>query len=157
MRLTVRSPEFVGRPAELAAVRHMVAAAAAGHGGALLVTGEAGIGESRLLDEATRWAITSGVLVLSGRAVLGGSTFRAVAEAELCTLDRPELAASAELRPYRAALSRLLPGWAGDGPRPPDIDPIGVLGQGLLRLLAGTAPIRSGTIVQNSAAYRPPR
>jgi len=131
----MRSPEFIGRPAELAAVRQLVDAAAAGSGSALLVTGEAGIGKTRLLEEAARRAAAAGVLVLSGRAVQGGGTFRAVAEAVLGTLDRPDLAWSPALRPYRAALGRLLPSWAGTGSRPLDIDPTVLLGEGLLRLL----------------------
>ena len=135
--------QLVGRSAELATVRGLVDAAAGGRGGALLVAGEAGIGKTRLLDEAARRATAAGMVVLSGRAVQGGGTYRAVAEAVIGTLDRPELADSADLRPYRPAIGRLLPGWAGadGGAVPPaTVDPVVLLGEGLLRLLRAGGP-----------------
>jgi hypothetical protein len=130
-----RSPALVGRSAELATVRRLVDAASAGSGAALVVTGEAGIGKTRLLDEAARRAADAGLVVLSGRAVQGGGTYRAVAEAMIGTLDRSALRTSEELGPYRAVLGRLLPGWSGDAVRYPDVDPAVLLGEGLLRLL----------------------
>ncbi|WP_425564173.1 AAA family ATPase, partial [Pseudonocardia zijingensis] len=45
-----RCPVVVGRAGELALVRRLVAAAAAGRGGALVVHGEAGIGKTALLE-----------------------------------------------------------------------------------------------------------
>ena len=143
MQAVPRSPVLVGRAAELATVRRLVDAAAAGRGGALLVVGEAGIGKTRLLAEAAARAEERGLPVLSGRAVQGGGAFRAVAGAVL-VLDDPAHAALPALRPYRAALSRLLPSWAGDPDGVViDADPVVVLAEGLLRLLRltlGPAP-----------------
>ncbi len=128
---------MVGRADELAAVRLLVDAAAAGSGAAVLVTGEAGIGKSRLLDEVAERAAAAGMVVLSGRAVAGGGTYRALAEALLTHLRATRLDEPAELRPYRAALRRLLPGWAGAEEAPSElvVDPVLVLGEGLLELL----------------------
>jgi DNA-binding CsgD family transcriptional regulator len=142
---TLRSPVLVGRREELATVAALLDGLRRGHGGVALVVGEAGIGKSRLLAEAAARARRLGLLVLRGRAVEGGGTYRAVAEALAGRLrdNRPgydRLAERADLRPYRAALGRLVPGWA----RPDDasqstVDPTVVLGEGLLRLLGDTA------------------
>jgi DNA-binding CsgD family transcriptional regulator len=129
---------LVGRAAELATARVLVDGAAAGRGAALLVAGEAGIGKTRLLDEVAARAAEHGLPVLSGRAVQGGGTFRAVAGAVIGLLDDPVHAADPALRPYRAALGRLLPGWAGiaaEDVATAGADPVVVLTEGLLRLL----------------------
>ncbi|MGH3696890.1 MAG: AAA family ATPase [Pseudonocardiaceae bacterium] len=140
MAATVGMRAMVGRDAELATARRVLAASRAGDGGVLLVTGEAGIGKSRLLAELAALADANGYAVLSGRAVPGGGTYRAVSEAVAGALRETRLEDSAELRPFRVALGRIAPGWAGDsrssetgadsGP-----DPVVVLGEGLLRLL----------------------
>ncbi len=54
---------FVGRRAELHAVRQLLARLARGRGAALVIIGEAGVGKTRLLDEAQRLAAASGTLV----------------------------------------------------------------------------------------------
>ena len=133
-----RSPVVVGRAAELATARGLVDAAAEGRGGALLVAGEAGIGKTRLLDEVAARAREHGLPVLSGRAVQGGGTFRAVAGAVIGLLDDPAHARAPALHPYRAALARLLPSWAEPGAGVDGqvtADPVVVLAEGLLRLL----------------------
>ncbi len=140
------APALVGRDAELATARRLVDASRVGEGGLLLITGEAGIGKSRLLAEVAALARSSGCTVLVGRAVPGGGTYRAITEAVAGHLRDTQLDESAELRPFRAALGRLMPGWAGSstgtenrsgtgaggdgGP-----DPVVMLGEGLLRLL----------------------
>src|SRR4051812_12321118 len=58
---------FVGRQAELNDLRAGLEAAIAGHGRLFLLSGEPGIGKSRLADELTREARTRGAMVLSGR------------------------------------------------------------------------------------------
>jgi hypothetical protein len=128
---------LVGRAVERAAVERVLAAARDGHGRMLLVTGEAGIGKSRMLDEAARLAAGTGMTVLSGRAVEGGGTYRPIAEALVAHLRDRDIVESAGLRPYRAALRRIVPGWAGDGGEPPTpaADPVLVLGEGVVRLL----------------------
>ena len=146
----LRSPVVVGRTTELATVRGLVDAVAAGRGGALLVAGEAGIGKTRLLDEVAARAAGWKLPVLSGRAVQGGGTFRAVAGAVLA-LDDPAHAALPALRPYRGALGRLLPSWADSATSTEasaDADPVVVLAEGLLRLLRLTLGPAPGCVLR---------
>ncbi|MGN6242826.1 MAG: ATP-binding protein, partial [Motilibacteraceae bacterium] len=63
------SPVFAGRQAELATLRAAVARAQDGDPGVVLVTGEAGIGKSRLVEEATAAAAAAGARVLVGACV----------------------------------------------------------------------------------------
>lgn len=78
-------PVLVGRDQELGALRRAVEAAAAGEGGVTFVLGEAGVGKSRLVGEASRIAEDAGLTVLWGRAVQTSSptSFRPLAEALL--------------------------------------------------------------------------
>jgi ABC-type branched-subunit amino acid transport system ATPase component len=88
---------------ELAALLRLVDDARAGRGGLVVLTGEAGIGKTRVLqvlaDEATR----GGSTLLSGTAVQDSPAYRPVSRALLpllrggVPLDLPELS------PYRAA------------------------------------------------------
>jgi DNA-binding CsgD family transcriptional regulator len=74
---------LVGRSAELARVRAVVDRVAAGHGRVLLLAGPAGIGKSRLLEEATALDGDRGFVVLRGGArVLGrGLAYAPILEA----------------------------------------------------------------------------
>jgi AAA ATPase domain len=134
--VAVRSSVLVGRRSEMVAIDALLGSVGRGHGGVVLVVGEAGIGKSRLLAEAAARGRQRGLVTLFGRAVEGGGTYRAVAEALAGGVRDHEFAAREEVRPYRAALGRLVAGWA----RPDDVpesvvDPAVVLGEGLLRLL----------------------
>jgi len=128
------SPVMVGRDEELDVLRQAVIRARQGSGGMVLVTGEAGIGKSRLLEEASGYARTLGMAVLAGRAVEGGGPYRPVAEALSARLRDAAVPVPDELRPFRPALARLLPGWLPDEPVT-GVDPVVVLGEGVLRLL----------------------
>jgi hypothetical protein len=128
------SPVVVGRDEELDVLRQAVIRARQGAGGMVLVTGEAGIGKSRLLEEASGYARTLGMAVLAGRAVEGGGPYRPVAEAFSARLRDAAVPVPDELRPFRPALARLLPGWLPDEPVT-GVDPVVVLGEGVLRLL----------------------
>jgi predicted ATPase len=132
-----RSPVLVGRRAELATASSLVDAAARGRGSALLITGEAGVGKSRLVEEIRDRATTAGMAVCVGRSVEGGGTYRAVTEALAPLIRRDPLLDGPGLRPYRTALSRLLPGDAPADPLPPAPDPAVMIGEGVLALLAG--------------------
>src|SRR5215468_8262486 len=141
----LHSPVVVGRDEELAVLREAVTRARQGSGGMVLVTGEAGIGKSRLLEEASGYARTLGMAVLAGRAVEGGGPYRPVAEAFSARLRDAAVPASDELRPFRPALARLLPGWLPDEPVT-GVDPVVVLGEGVLRLLRVVA-CQEGAVV----------
>jgi DNA-binding CsgD family transcriptional regulator/tetratricopeptide (TPR) repeat protein len=130
----------VGRGAELAAIDAAVAGAAGGRGGVLLLVGEPGVGKSRLLAEARLRAAAAGMAVVEGRAVPSSGTYRALASA-LVGLVRDADAGFAyddgyaELRPYRAALARVLPDFGPVAPVEADVDSALVVGEGVLRLL----------------------
>jgi class 3 adenylate cyclase/tetratricopeptide (TPR) repeat protein len=66
--------ELVGRDAELATLRETVATVAAGSGRVVFVTGEAGVGKSRLVAEARRAEAQRAMLLREGRAMSSGRT-----------------------------------------------------------------------------------
>ena len=126
---------LVGRDQERDLLRDRLAAAEQGQGGTVLISGEAGIGKSALLADFAGYARAAGATVLTGRAVSGGGAYRPFAEALMPPLRSGRLTESPELRPFRSALGRVLPGWAPPGPAEPGVDPVLLLGEGVLRLL----------------------
>ncbi|MFJ1756104.1 AAA family ATPase [Kitasatospora sp. NPDC088134] len=104
---------------------------------AVLVLGEAGIGKSRLAGECARRAGALGLAVLRGRgsASTAAAPFRPLAEALSSHLRRTGPPQDAELLPYRAALSPVVPEWrtGEERGRPEQVTE---LAEGLLRLLA---------------------
>jgi predicted ATPase len=69
----VLCPVVVGRAAELGVLRAALGAAADGAGGVVFLSGEAGIGKSRLVREVADEARARDVAVVAGRAVPGGA------------------------------------------------------------------------------------
>jgi len=67
-RTWARRAGFVGRERELAALAERLQAAGRGEASVVLLSGEPGIGKSRLLREFAGRALADGWLVLSGRA-----------------------------------------------------------------------------------------
>ncbi len=65
--LSVTAP-IIGRQQELTLVTHFYEAAKAGHAHVVLVTGDPGIGKTRLLDEIARRAAHDGATILRGGA-----------------------------------------------------------------------------------------
>ena len=63
---------FVGRARELGELRAGLAGAVSGHGCFFMVSGEPGIGKTRLVDELAADAMQQGVQVLWGRCWEGG-------------------------------------------------------------------------------------
>ena len=124
----------VGRAADLATVDRLIADVRKGHKRTMLITGEAGIGKSRMLAETAQRAHDKGLTVLRGHAVEGGGTYRPIAEALVGHLRSKELPDNPELRPYLPALSRLAPDI--DAVPEPGVDPAVVLGEAVLRLLS---------------------
>jgi AAA ATPase domain len=109
----VLCPVLVGRDEEARLLLAALAAAEAGRGGTVLVTGEAGIGKSRLVRESTRAAGERGFMVLAGRAVAGGvpTPFRPFAEALAPAGRAGRLPGGGDLDPFRPAQGRLIPQW----------------------------------------------
>jgi DNA-binding SARP family transcriptional activator len=104
-----------GRERELAAALGALRRAAAGDGGALLVTGSVGIGKTRLVEAVLVEAEELGFHTLRGAAheEEGGAPYAPLVEAlDPLTARRPELA-GALTDSAQAALSRLLPSVRG--------------------------------------------
>jgi DNA-binding CsgD family transcriptional regulator/tetratricopeptide (TPR) repeat protein len=94
------------------ALRTAFARASAGLGNVAFITGEPGIGKSRLVRELTSYARGTGAVAVTGRAVPGGSgiPYRPLTEALLQLLrDRP-LPSDGDLRAWLPALQTILPG-----------------------------------------------
>lgn len=110
-------PRTVGRERELAAIASLLADAAEGRTGTLLLTGPGGIGTSRLIDETTRRlaSIDPPFLVARGRAWAGDpAPFGPVIDALgpiLAALDDATLARV--VGPAHEPIAALLPGVAG--------------------------------------------
>jgi serine/threonine protein kinase/tetratricopeptide (TPR) repeat protein len=73
----LRAAPFLGREEELRTLERAVQAACGSRGGAWLVSGESGVGKSRLLDEIASLSVVRGALVLRGHEESeGGSAYR---------------------------------------------------------------------------------
>ena len=123
MARRVRSDAFVGRANELGRLAAAYADAAAGRPRFVLITGEAGVGKSRLLGEARRGYVSEGATVLLGACIPLGDElpFGPLAGALrplVATLGRDRVLAMAG--PHRHALARLIPDLAPASERPPD-------------------------------------
>jgi DNA-binding CsgD family transcriptional regulator len=135
----VRCPIFVGRDAELGALRARLAGALDGRGGFVLVRGAAGLGKSRLCRELIDGVRDRGTLVTVGRAVPSGvsAPYRPLAEAVLRAVrGRGVPAGVPELVPWLAALEPVvpLPGLPSTGQLPAGGSPA-LRGEAVLRLL----------------------
>jgi DNA-binding CsgD family transcriptional regulator len=105
-------------------------------GGALIVTGEAGIGKTRLAEHAGEAATRAGIAAVKGRALpeVGGSPLRPFAEALLeLARDRPA-PEDDDLACYATALASLVPHWRAPGWPVPD-EPVVVMAEAVLRVL----------------------
>lgn len=117
-----RAP-FVGRVSELQSLAGVLATAARGEGGTVLVLGEAGIGKSRLLRELASMALNANSLVVTGRCleVDGGAPFAPFVEvfdvlAAALTGEEMEAMQEAGASPFTVGSGDLwLPAGAADG------------------------------------------
>src|SRR5690242_10457724 len=107
------SPVFVGRGAELSSLVSALETAVAGQPAVVLVGGEAGVGKTRLVEEAAAHARAEGARVLTGSCIeVGGeglplSPVVDALRSLMRTMARDEL--DGVLGPARAELARLLP------------------------------------------------
>lgn len=120
--MTPKLHRFVGRARELAELREAVRAAHAGVGRLCLITGEPGVGKSRLLEELAQAAAADTVTLWGRCSEAGGAPAFWPWVQVVRALARRADAASILARPGRAAhLAALLPELgAGDAPRPVD-------------------------------------
>ena len=143
--LEVRCPILVGRAGDLDALATAVDETVAGRGRCVVISGEAGIGKSRLVTETTRLATERGLGVVAGRAVPASraTAYRPVTEALLQLLRTGGLPEDPSLRPWLAHLAGLLPGVVtGAGPaepaRPAEADAL--RGEAVLQLIRRLSP-----------------
>ena len=99
----------------MSVVRGQLAAAVAGSGATLAVVGEAGLGKSRLAREVAGLARAAGMIVLTGRAVLGpgAGPFRPITEVLLQAMRSGVPADDPGLAPWLPSLAALAPGIVG--------------------------------------------
>jgi DNA-binding CsgD family transcriptional regulator/tetratricopeptide (TPR) repeat protein len=107
-------PVVIGREAELRTLAEHLSAALGGRGGCVFVTGEAGIGKSRLVREVSALAESRGAPVVTGRAVAAGASvpYRPLTEALLQALRVLAVRDDAGLDPWRPVLAAIVPGFA---------------------------------------------
>ncbi len=149
------SPTLVGRGGEFDRLHRLLEAMASTDTGRMvLIHGEAGVGKSRLVREATAVARRAGVSVLSGRAVPSGEAYRPLAEALSAALRGRQLPRENGLRPYLPALSALLPDIAIEG----QSDPRGgvILGEAILRLVSTLTSPRGAMLVLEDLHWADP-
>ncbi len=72
----IQAARFIGREAELSQLSDALKDAQAKHGSLWLVSGESGVGKSRLLDELRIRALVQGALVLRGQASATGEPYQ---------------------------------------------------------------------------------
>jgi tetratricopeptide (TPR) repeat protein len=114
----MRATDFVGRAADLDELRRRVDDAVAGAGSVLLVAGEAGIGKTRLAEEAAAYAEAAGAGVRRGAGWEGGGApaywpWIQIVRAHAAHRDLGELAR--ELGAGAPDILRLTPELADDG------------------------------------------
>ncbi|HVT69401.1 MAG TPA: AAA family ATPase, partial [Trebonia sp.] len=133
---------LVGRDPELARLRGLLQDAAAGRAVTGLVSGDAGIGKSRLVAEAMRTAERDGFTVLCGQCAEIGDSVPYLPFADAFRTAPPHVEQAVKARPV---LSRLLPDGGG---QPQEADWAGLARQqmfgavlGLLSELAADSPV----------------
>ena len=118
-------PSLVGREAELGRLEELLERARAGRGGLVVLSGEAGIGKTRLAGELAERARGIGMRTLLGRAVEATtpSPYRPLAEAFTAGLRGEDTVNDPSLDAYRPSLRRVVPdvgrGDASAEPGPP--------------------------------------
>jgi len=131
-------PVLIGRSAEVGTLTDALASAGKGHGAVVFVTGDAGVGKSRLATESASLARSRGFCVLHGRAVESSLPvpFRPISEALMGIARAGTVPDSPSIADYRAALGALVPEWSRPGDADSELSPV-IFGEAMLRLLSG--------------------
>jgi DNA-binding SARP family transcriptional activator len=165
-------PVLVGRDAELAVLERLLISSASGRGGVALVSGEAGIGKTRLAEAVAERAVARQGRVAWGRSFesQGAPAFWPWVEAmrgALATVPEPDLGALLDgLGPDAGLLVRLLPELAAHLPAaPPSTDGDGAgaddalrfsLYDAVARLLTAIAAVRPTVVVLDDLHWADP-
>jgi DNA-binding CsgD family transcriptional regulator/tetratricopeptide (TPR) repeat protein len=144
----LRASALVGRAAELAVLRAAFESAAEGRGTTVVLTGEPGVGKTRLLREIRTWCTEQGAAVLAGRAVEAGPPvpFRPLMEALLGADRIGAIHDEPDVRPFRAALAPLIPAVSPDVP-PSLRAPLPHIAEGFLRVARARGRAARGAVV----------
>ena len=134
---SVLCPVLVGRSAELGDLTSALDAAAAGNGGAVFVTGEEGVGKSRLVRALCEQASARGFTVMTGRGTSSSVPvpYRPVAEALMGAARSGVVPSMPLISNYRAALGSLVPEWSRPADARAHVSPV-IIGEAVLRLLS---------------------
>ena len=130
-------PVLIGRDAESGRLRSALGAAQSGMGTMVFLTGEAGIGKSRLASELAAEAQAGGATVLAGRAVpaSGSIPYRPLTEALQQALRERTFPGDPGLTPWLPALRAVIPTVAGAGDDGHSEHTAPVRGEAVLQLL----------------------
>jgi len=130
-------PVLIGRDAESRRLRSALGAAQSGMGGMVFLTGEAGIGKSRLASELAAEAQARGATVLAGRAVptSGSIPYRPLTEALQQALRERTLPGDPGLTMWLPALRAMIPMIAGPADDGHSEHTAPVRGEAVLQLL----------------------
>jgi DNA-binding CsgD family transcriptional regulator len=130
-------PVLVGRSAEMRALTDDLDAAGRSDGRAVLLTGDAGVGKSRLVREVIADAAARGYLILTGRATESAVPvpFRPISEALMGAARSGIVPDARSTSDYRAALGTLVPEWSHPGDGDAEVSAV-IIGEALLRLLS---------------------
>lgn len=131
----MQCPVLISRDAELRQLTTALEDSENQRGGIVFLTGDPGVGKSRLAREITSRATALGFHVVTGRAVESATplAFRPVTEALMKIARSGGLPQSPALAGYRPALAALVPAWGPDSGA--EISPL-ILGEAVIRLLS---------------------
>ncbi|MBT1187709.1 AAA family ATPase [Streptomyces sp. CJ_13] len=137
--------QLIGRAAEMGRITAALTAARAGRGGALFVTGEPGVGKTRLAAEALAAAAAAGMATARGRASAVGSPvpYRPLVEALFLLARTGLLPGPDALGHHGPVLARLL----GDDRDPATAASHVMVGETVLRLLGAVGESRGCLLV----------
>lgn len=119
----LQAATFVAREQELATLRQALAAAQSASGSVWLVSGESGVGKSRLLDELRTLALVSGMRVVRGQAVSAGCAAYQVWQAPLRSLCLDADIEELEAGVLRSVVPDIVTLLGRPAPDPPALDP----------------------------------
>src|SRR5690242_7047535 len=105
-------PVLIGRAADLTALHALIDQAKQGEEQVALISGEAGVGKSRLVAEVKTYAANQGFLLLQGNCFQADSAFPYAPFLDLlrsCFSASSTVTRQNELTPFALALSRFLP------------------------------------------------
>ena len=130
-------PVLIGRESEEATLTAALAVARGGAGGMVVVTGEAGIGKSRLVGEMATTARTQGVGVLIGRGVPAAAShpYNPLTEALLQGLREHSVLHDDGMRPWLPMLRAVIPTIAASAADPDAVHSTAARGEAVLQLL----------------------